>query len=52
MIKSKKLRVAKETVKTLSSRDLHAVQGGIVIPPNSGKPGCEPSGIRACPPTN
>lgn len=53
MIKSKTLRVARETVRTLSSRDLHGVQGGVVIPPHSGHAGCEPSGIRACePPTN
>lgn len=46
MIKAKKLKLAHETIATLSTKVLEVVQGGVVTMPGAA---CEPSGIRPCP---
>ena len=46
MIKAKKLKLARETIATLSTKVLEAAQGGAVSAPGAA---CEPSGIRPCP---
>jgi hypothetical protein len=46
MIKAKKLKLARETIVTLSARKLEVAQGGVVTMPGAH---CEPSGIRPCP---
>ena len=45
MIKTKKLKLARETLAQLSQTKLQEVHGGVQTIPN-GK--CEPSGIVAC----
>jgi hypothetical protein len=47
MIKAKKLKLARETVATLSVRALRDIQGGGGTFQTKGI-GCEPSGIIAC----
>jgi len=46
MIKAKKLKLAREVLAMLSTKELRDAQGGI----DSAAPAaCEPSGIRPCP---
>jgi hypothetical protein len=46
MIKVKKLKLARETIVTLSAKTLEVAQGGVVTMPGAH---CEPSGILPCP---
>lgn len=48
MMKSKKLKLTRETVMTLATRDLQVIQGGIPVPVSAAPVRCEPSGIVAC----
>lgn len=50
LMKSKKLKIARETLVMLSTRELPAIRGGAGQPVVSAFPvRCEPSGIVACP---
>ena len=46
MIKAKKLKLAREVLAMLSTKELRDAQGGVVTTPGAA---CEPSGIRPCP---
>jgi hypothetical protein len=50
MIKSKKLRLSRETLAILSTAELRGIRGGDSTRISAFPVACEPSGIRACPP--
>jgi hypothetical protein len=51
MIKTKKLKIARETLRMLSSQTLQDLRGGIGVTTkvSAAPANCEPSGIIACP---
>lgn len=48
MIKIKKLKLVRQTIATLSTKELQDVQGGNSRP-SAAPVKCEPSGVLACP---
>ena len=49
LMKPKKLKLARETLVTLATRELLAIRGGATPAVSAFPVACEPSGIVACP---